>query len=128
PQDAAQDEEPPARESDAMVQRATVQQPLPAAPPAAAERASDARLLAAKVALLRRPSTYPAAPVRVEVNETHLSWLFFAGDAVYKLKKPMCTDVVDYRTLEARQRCCAAEVTLNEALAPGVYLGVSVLA
>jgi aminoglycoside phosphotransferase family enzyme len=57
-----------------------------------------------------------------------MSWVFVAGDTVYKLKKPVCTDVLDYRTLDARRRCCEAEVTLNDALAPGIYLGISVLA
>jgi aminoglycoside phosphotransferase family enzyme len=58
-----------------------------------------------------------------EVVETHMSLVFLAGDLVYKLKKPVELPFLDFRTLEARRVDCEAEVRLNRALAPGVYLG-----
>ena len=37
-------------------------------------------------AALARPDFYPDRPARVEVRETHISWVFLAGDRAYKLK------------------------------------------
>jgi aminoglycoside phosphotransferase family enzyme len=74
-----------------------------------------------KVGFLRERA-WPGA--EIEEIETHMSWVFLAGDRAYKLKKPTWHTFLDYRTLEARRRDCRAEVELNQALAPGVYLGV----
>lgn len=75
--------------------------------------------LAAKVAFLLRG----AFPAPTQAIETHMSWVFLTGDHVYKLKKPVRHHFLDYLSLEARRRDCEAEVALNHALAPGVYLG-----
>jgi uncharacterized protein len=77
-----------------------------------------------KVAFLRRAEAYPDAPERVEAVETHMSWVFLAGAFVYKLKKPVRYDFLDFSTPEARLRDCEEEVRLNRRLAPDVYLGV----
>jgi aminoglycoside phosphotransferase family enzyme/predicted kinase len=61
----------------------------------------------------------------VDVRQTHISWVFLAGDLVYKLKKPVCFGFVDYSTPELRLECCRAEVTLNRRLARSIYLGVA---
>lgn len=58
-----------------------------------------------------------------EAIETHFAWVFLAGDRAWKLRKPVQRDPMDYRTLEARQRGCEAEVRLNRRLAPDIYLG-----
>ncbi len=76
--------------------------------------------LAAKVAfLLRRAFPEPPEPI-----ETHMSWVFLTPDRAYKLKKPVRHPFLDHRRVEERHRDCEAEVALNRALAPGVYLGV----
>jgi aminoglycoside phosphotransferase family enzyme len=68
---------------------------------------------------------YPGLPhADVTVVQTHISVLFFAGDRVYKVKKPIKLDFLDYSTLEQRRHFCEEEVRLNRRLAPGVYLGV----
>lgn len=77
-----------------------------------------------KVACLRRPETYPDPPTRVETIETHMSWVFLTDRLVYKLKKPIRYDVLDFSTRELRLRSCRREVRLNRRLAPHVYLGV----
>ena len=59
------------------------------------------------------------------VRETHVSTVFFVGDRVYKLKKPVKLDFLDFSTLEAREETCRREVELNRRLAPDVYLGVT---
>lgn len=77
-----------------------------------------------KIALLRRPETYPDPTTRVEVIETHMSWVFLTEGRVYKLKKPIRFKLLNLSTLEDRRRNCHAEVRLNRRLAPDVYLGV----
>jgi aminoglycoside phosphotransferase family enzyme/predicted kinase len=73
---------------------------------------------------LSRPESYPHRPRDVEVHETHISWVFLAGELAYKLKKPLVTDFVDYGTPERRRAMCEEEVRLNRRLAPDTYLGV----
>lgn len=80
--------------------------------------------LSAKVAFLSSPATYRGVDV-VDVRETHMAWVFLAGDRAYKLKKPVRYPFLDYGTLDARRRICIEEVLLNRRLAPDVYLGVA---
>jgi len=61
----------------------------------------------------------------VELVETHISWVLLAGDAAYKIKKPVRLPFVDYGTVESRRRFCEEEVRLNRRLAGALYLGVS---
>lgn len=83
--------------------------------------------LESKVAHLREPGSYPGHTYRVEAMETHMSWLFLLDDHVYKLKKPVCYEYLDFRTPEARHTYCDEELRLNRRLAPAVYLGVVAL-
>ncbi len=53
-----------------------------------------------------------------------MSWVFLAGDKVYKLKKPVRLAYLDFSTLERRRAACKAELALNRRLAPDVYLSV----
>lgn len=80
--------------------------------------------LESKVAFLRQPTSFPDRPYRVEAIETHMSWVFLTDQYAYKLKKPVCQDVLDFRTIAARRHYCNEEVRLNRRLAPDVYLGV----
>ncbi|MGV9251991.1 bifunctional aminoglycoside phosphotransferase/ATP-binding protein [Streptomyces sp. NPDC003697] len=63
-------------------------------------------------------------PARAEVHETHSAILFFVGDRVYKLKKPVDLGFLDYTTVAARRAACEREVALNRRFAPDVYLGL----
>ncbi len=83
--------------------------------------------LADKVRFLSDPSVHGLASEKVEVVETHMSFVFLAGDRVYKLKKPVKLPFMDFTTLAARKANCLAEATLNQRLAPDVYLGVTPL-
>jgi aminoglycoside phosphotransferase family enzyme/predicted kinase len=85
---------------------------------------AEESLSKALVDLLLRPAVYPERPGRVELVETHISWVFLTDRFVYKLKKPVRFDFLDYSTPEARQRACRDECQLNQRLAPDVYLGV----
>lgn len=61
------------------------------------------------------------------VIETHMSWVFIAGDRVLKLKKAVRYPYLDFSTLAAREACCREELRLNARLAPDVYLGLMAL-
>ena len=76
----------------------------------------------ALVEFLSNPATYPGHPA-VEFVETHISLVFLAGNEVYKLKKPVKFDFLDFSTVEKRKRACQAEVRLNRRMAASVYLG-----
>ena len=58
--------------------------------------------LSDKVRFLSNPGSYPHRPDSVQVVETHMSWVFLAGDRAYKFKKPMALEFLDHRSL-ARQ-------------------------
>jgi aminoglycoside phosphotransferase family enzyme/predicted kinase len=60
-----------------------------------------------------------------KVVETHISTVLFLGERVYKLRKPVHFDFVDFRDRAARLADCRREVELNRRLAPDVYLGVA---
>ncbi len=87
----------------------------------------DAIALASKVSFLSRPDSYIPTPEMVTARETHMSWVFMAGDRVYKLKKPVRFPYLDFSARERRADACLAEVSLNRRLAPDVYLGVAPL-
>jgi uncharacterized protein len=80
--------------------------------------------LDAKVAFLREADSYPEPTYRVETLETHMSWVFMLDDYVYKLKKPVRYELLDFRSLSARRFYCEEELRLNLRLAPEVYLGL----
>ena len=62
--------------------------------------------------------------LNAELRETHISWVLLAGEAAYKLKKPVRLAFVDYGTLDRRRALRHEEVRLNRRLAPDVYRGV----
>lgn len=76
------------------------------------------------VADLSLPEAYPWNPAAVEVIETHISWVFLAGDRVVKVKRPVDLGFVDHTTLAARRRSCLDEVRLNRRLTHDVYRGI----
>jgi uncharacterized protein len=71
---------------------------------------------------LNRPGLV-TAPARV--TETHISTLFFVGERVYKMRKPVQFGFLDFRRRIDRRTDCEREVTLNRRLAPDVYIGVA---
>jgi aminoglycoside phosphotransferase family enzyme len=93
----------------------------------AVEAPAETVSLADKVAFLGKASSYPHPAPDFERKETHMSWVFLAGDKVYKLKKPVRFPYLDYSTLAKREAACRAELTLNRRLAPHVYETVAPL-
>lgn len=73
---------------------------------------------------LGAPAAYDGEVEAVEVRQTHISVVFLVDDRVYKVKKPVQFEFLDYSTLERRRHFCEKEVELNRRLAPDVYRGV----
>jgi len=91
--------------------------PLDENPPFDAHRA--ARLAEALRGRLAAETGGPA-----ELIETHISRILLAGDAAYKLKKPVHLPFADFRDPVARRRFCEEELRLNRRLVPDLYLDV----
>lgn len=70
------------------------------------------------------PSAYPHPVKRVELVETHISWLLLTGEFVYKIKKPVDLGFLNFSTLGQRKHYCEEEYRLNHRLTPELYLGV----
>ncbi len=73
---------------------------------------------------MMEPEFYPKPPPAVTHKETHISHLFFAGDLVYKIKKPVRYSFLDFSSLAKRRHFLNEELRLNRRLAPSVYLAV----
>ena len=61
---------------------------------------------------------------RIELVETHISWILLTGPYAYKIKKPVNLGFLDFSTLELRHHYCEEELRLNRRLAPQLYLEV----
>lgn len=68
--------------------------------------------------------SFPGRPSRVELIQTHASWVALTPRFVYKIKKPVDLGFLDFSTLQKRRHYCEREVYLNSRLSPGCYLGV----
>src|SRR6478752_10256939 len=101
--------------------------PMTAIPLAPAERRSAPRSSTRALGTRRLPdalldpAAYPHRPESVALRETHISWVFLAGEQAYKVKKPVRFPFLDYGTLARRRECCAAELRLNRRFAPELY-------
>lgn len=78
--------------------------------------------------LVRRmlePDFYPHPTAgRIDLVQTHISYVLLTGELAYKVKKPVNLGFVDFTTLERRRHFCGEEVRLNCRGAPGIYLQV----
>lgn len=73
---------------------------------------------------LTKAEFYPHGPSSVELIQTHISYIFIAGEYVYKVKKDVDFGFLDFTTLEKRKYYCEEELRLNRRLAPDIYLDV----
>ncbi len=79
---------------------------------------------------LARPEAFPPEArvtpgATISIMQTHASAVLLTETRAYKLKKPVNLEFLDYSTAERRRRFCIEECAINQALAPGVYLGVA---
>ena len=68
------------------------------------------------------PASHGGAPVRR--IETHSAAVFLAGNRAFKIKRAVRYPFLDFSTLARRKAACEAELEINRAFAPDLYLGV----
>ncbi len=73
---------------------------------------------------LLQVNRYDPLPESVELIQTHASWVFLAGDYVYKIKKPVDFGFLDFSTLAKRSFYCQEEIRLNRRLGGDYYLRI----
>ncbi|MFW7379901.1 MAG: AAA family ATPase [Oligoflexus sp.] len=73
---------------------------------------------------LLNPQNYQDPPEQVKLIETHISKVYLCRSEVFKRKKALHLEFLDYHRLDQRYKACQDEVTLNRRLAPQTYLGV----
>ena len=73
---------------------------------------------------LMSPDAFLHPVTSVELIETHISWVILTDDYVYKIKKPILLDFLDFRDLPRRKFYCDEEIRLNQPWAPDIYLDV----
>ena len=60
----------------------------------------------------------------IRMIQTHISWVFLAGEFAYKIKKPVNFGFLDFTTIGKRKKFCDLELELNRMLCPDMYLQV----
>lgn len=73
---------------------------------------------------LLKPTPYSHQCSKIELIETHISWIILTGDFAYKIKKPVNFGFLDFTSLSARKQYCEAELNLNSRSAPELYIEV----
>ncbi len=68
------------------------------------------------------PESYPEKPTGISLIQTHISWVFIGDAFVYKVKKPLRFDFLDFTTLPRRKFFIEEELRLNRRFSPDVYL------
>ncbi|MEY4567234.1 MAG: hypothetical protein RLY14_2204 [Planctomycetota bacterium] len=59
---------------------------------------------------------------RIQMLETHISWVYLTGSYAYKVKKPVAFPFLDYSTLATRQKFCQLELERNRKWAGDLYI------
>jgi aminoglycoside phosphotransferase family enzyme len=76
------------------------------------------------VEAMLKPEAYAQAPGKIELIQTHISFVFLTKNYVYKVKKAVNFGFLDFSTLEKRHLFCEKELELNRRLCSEIYLEV----
>jgi len=76
------------------------------------------------VEALMKPEAYDEEPSRIELIQTHISFVFLTRNFVYKVKKAVDLGFLNFTTLEKRRFFCEKELELNRRLCGDMYLEV----
>jgi len=71
-----------------------------------------------------KPEAYDEEPGKIELTQTHISFVFLTRNFVYKVKKAVDLGFLDFTTLEKRRFFCEKELELNRRLCGEMYLEV----
>ncbi len=67
---------------------------------------------------------FPEPTRKVELVETHISWVLLTDTRAYKIKKPVRFSFADFSALSQRHFFCDRELMLNRRLTQDMYLSV----
>ena len=73
------------------------------------------------IQFLQQKENYPHHVDEVALVQTHISFVFLAGESVYKWKKPVDFGFLNFSSLEKRKYFCEQELELNRRLCPEIY-------
>lgn len=76
------------------------------------------------VEAMLKPEAYTQDPGKIELIQTHISFVFITKNYVYKVKKAVNFGFLDFSTLDKRHFFCEKELELNRRLCPEIYLEV----
>jgi aminoglycoside phosphotransferase family enzyme len=76
------------------------------------------------VEALMRPEAYDEGTGKIELTQTHISFVFLTSNFVYKVKKAVDLGFLDFTHLENRRFFCEKELELNRRLCGDMYLEV----
>ncbi len=76
------------------------------------------------VKALLNPEAYDEEPGKIQLVQTHISFIFLTEKFVYKVKKAVNLGFLDFTTLEKRRYYCEKELELNRRLCEDMYLEV----
>ncbi|HEY4674934.1 MAG TPA: phosphotransferase [Candidatus Bathyarchaeia archaeon] len=76
------------------------------------------------VEALMKPEAYDEDPGKIELVQTHISFVFLTRNFVYKVKKAVNFGFLDFTTLEKRRFFCEKELELNRRLCGDMYVEV----
>lgn len=76
------------------------------------------------VEALLKTDSYPEETNKIELIQTHISFVFVTDNFVYKVKKAVNFGFLDFSTLENRYLYCRKELEINRRLCPQIYLEV----
>lgn len=73
---------------------------------------------------LMTSEAYPEDTNKIELIQTHISFVFLTRNFAYKVKKAVNFGFLDFSTLEKRRFFCEKELALNRRLCTDIYLKV----
>ncbi len=81
-------------------------------------------LQAEVIEALKNKDAYDEDVEKIEIIQTHISYVFLTGKYAYKIKKAVNLGFLDYTTLEKRKFFCEEEIRINSLLSRDMYIGV----
>lgn len=70
------------------------------------------------------PLAYPFKTKKIDLIQTHISWVFLTEKYAFKVKKPVNFGFLDFSSLGKRKFYCQQELKLNQRLSPQIYLKI----
>jgi uncharacterized protein len=81
-------------------------------------------MLKKQIDKLLKDGVFPEKTQQKELVETHISWVILCDNFVYKIKKPLHYNFLDFSTLSLRKHFCEQEIILNRRFSKNLYLEV----